>query len=240
MSKLREITIQDKALAALKEHYIKEFSLNEDEIYCEKEKCTKRKFGSKRADGLLCFNKNNKYYTVSLEAKSHRTLKALTSSYDDTRFLVHSLITSGVLTCLTILTLIYTTEIKWYFSVLIGLTVLITFTILAAAFYDILDLDNHRFARVINQVKQYPANEQWIAYSIHTNNLLLQTPFEKKRNNVEMLEKLCKRNKIGLILINSRGHSIKIYPVAKKGNFLHYYAQEREIEESVMVRGSIT
>jgi hypothetical protein len=225
MSKLKEATTQIKALEFLKSYYAKDCLV----IYCAKEKRTKKESGGKRADGLLCFLKDDKPYTISLEAKSHKTLKALVSINNDEKFLLQSLIGSIILTLLTAFILINFTAVTWFYILITAVVESIVGVFIVAIVFDFLDLDSHRAISVINQLKQYPANEQWIAFSKHTDNLLLSSPFERKRNQLEVLEDLCRRNGFGLLLVNHKGCLIKESPKSKKGDFLCHYCHEKEI-----------
>ncbi|WP_181306751.1 hypothetical protein [Rufibacter sp. XAAS-G3-1] len=233
MSKLKESTTQDRALVFLKKHYTQIFSKAGDEIYCEKEKRTRKESGGKRADGLLCFEKEGKPYTISLEAKSHKTLNALISSTNDEKFLLQSVLVSSVLTLLTVLGFSYYTLIAWYYIAFIAIAVFIMGVFFTAFIFDFLDLDSHRAINVVNQLKQYPANEQWIAFSKHTDNLLLNSPFKRKRNHIEVLEKLCRKNGFGLLLVTRNGCDIKVCPTPKKGQFLYHYCREQEILKAI-------
>ncbi|WP_210489646.1 hypothetical protein [Rufibacter aurantiacus] len=236
MSKPKERTIQLKALEYLKAYYSDKFSIALTRIDSTDERWTKKERGGKRADGLICFEKEGKPYTISLEAKSHKTLGALISYSNDKKFGLHCLIVSCIMTSITILALISFTSLRWYFITPITLAAFVVLLILAAAIFEVLDLDRHKVTNVINQLKQYPANEQWIAYSKHTDNLLLKSPFLKRRNNLDTLEKLCRANNFGLLLVTNKTCLVRINPVPKKGEFLHYYCKEQEILKAISVQ----
>ncbi len=71
MSRLREKYVQENALKFLKEHYTGK--CNPDKMICQKEAVAIYKGKRGRADGLIAFKTGDQnYYTVSLEAKSHK------------------------------------------------------------------------------------------------------------------------------------------------------------------------
>jgi hypothetical protein len=74
--RLEEITVQKRAQTYLEQYY--KIKHGQQHLFSNIEERTKKKFGMKRADGLLAYKLNKRRaYVVSMEAKSHKTLPAL-------------------------------------------------------------------------------------------------------------------------------------------------------------------
>lgn len=227
---LRERTVQIKALDELRKFYSQRE--NNENLYSSIEVRTRKEKGNKRADGIICFEtKNKQIYTVSLEAKSHKTLGQLTSWVSDDKIGVQSIIVSAIITLLAVALLIFFIKLVWYFIILAGVAMLLASFLFTFWLLDKLDLDDHKIISVIEQLKQYPANEQWIAYSTYTDNLLANIPSNYKKNHLQLLDSLCKKNGFGLILIGNKKAKIIYEPKAKKGYFLNNYCREDLIKE---------
>ncbi|WP_181308761.1 hypothetical protein [Rufibacter sp. XAAS-G3-1] len=230
MSRLRERTIQLKAVEELRKFYFRKEG-NEN-IYSAIEVRTRKEKGNKRADGIICFEtKNKEIFTVSLEAKSHKTLGDLTSLISDDKIIIQSLVVSAIITFSAITTLAILLNLQWYYLSIIGLGTFAAFFILAFWLLDKLDLDNHKIISVIEQLKQYPANEQWIAYSTYTDNLLSSVTSNFKKNHLQILDSLCNKNGFGLMLIGNKTAKILYEPKFKKGYYLNNYCKEDTIKE---------
>lgn len=123
MSRLTEKFIQKKALEYLQEYYQEKF--HPTTIYAREEVRTNSQFHNKRADGLLCFNCNQQMeYTVSLEAKSHKTLGSLSAYWNDNKMALHALM---IAIPLGLLSIIFSHPLAWYWISLISLGVFLFF-----------------------------------------------------------------------------------------------------------------
>lgn len=234
MAKLRESTIQARAIAELESFY--QSRENNNNIQSRKEARTVKKSGGKRADGLLCFHKKeSQYYTVSIEAKSHRTLGALKSSISDDHIGMHGILAAVTVAAMSALYLSLFTEMAWYFVMLITVLILPVTYLLTFAMLDWLDFDKHKFNGVVEQLRQYPANEQWIAYSKYTENLLASTPSIFRKDHIQILKSNCMANGFGLLLIGHQKNEIIMEPSPKKGDYLQYYCRAQEMRSALNV-----
>jgi hypothetical protein len=232
MSKLKEKTIQDKALVVLKKHYQQQRSINN--IYACTEAWTRKERGGKRADGLICFKTNKgQYYTVSMEAKSHKTLQALTSSVNEDRLGWNSLLAAGSLTLGTAAVCFTLLDLKWWIVLLSALLLFFISLVCFIALFDRLDLNRHRLNSVVEQLKQYPANEQWLVYSKHADNLLATLTSNGRRSHLQSLISLCKQNGFGLLLLSNQKIHLEIEPKPRKGDFLDTYSRAPKIKEEL-------
>lgn len=227
MSRLKEKYVQEKALKLLETYYQEKYNISNP--FSAQEVRTTKKKGDKRADGLLCFQSSlQKHHTVSLEAKSHKTLNSLLPYWNDDKLVTHILI---VLLLAGVLTVYLSFDFSWYWILAILIFSIIVIFVLSLAIVTILEPPGYKTLNVIKQVKQYPANEQWIAISVDSLNLVgrKEAAFQLKTNK-ETLIAQCKRNGIGLILITNRTERIEIHPSYKKGNFLNCYRREDSIK----------
>ena len=82
MAKLEERTVQEVALKYLEKYYKRK--ARRRKIFSKIEVRTKKKYGGKRADGFLAFQKRfrRKPYVVSMESKSYKTQKVITPRLD--------------------------------------------------------------------------------------------------------------------------------------------------------------
>jgi len=230
---LLEKTVQKRALTFLEKYYNNRFVSRK--IFAAAEVRTKKVFGGKRADGLLAFQGRltGKPYVVSMEAKSIKTLPAIKPYQDMRRWLWNSL-RFGVFLCLgSGLAFAYLQE-QHDLSGLIPLLV----CILAGLSFGLLTWNSyrHQTVDVITQLKQYPANEQWLAFSKDAFKALT----EEKRKT---LQKICQYRGIGLLLIGTNATTEVLSKPKKRwywfldarGNwqwisdYLIYYSKEKEI-----------
>ena len=194
-------------------------------VYSQLEVRTKKEHGSKRADGFLAFrNWVWGTYTVSMEAKSYKTLPAVRPFFDMKKYIV-SCIRTGLLFALVGAGISY--ALDWdeggIFLFFPGMLFLLGGLLNAVLRHD--SFRNYQM-KVIDQVAQYPANEQWLALSSDT----LDSISTKR---VETLKSLCSRKGIGLILVRSR-KSVEVVVQPRQRwhaviDFLRYYAKEEEI-----------
>lgn len=224
MSRLREKTVQTKALQELESHYRKHKGV--EYIYS---RCEARTKEGKRADGLLCFKtEQSQYYTVSFEAKSHKTLSDLTSFVDEIKIGNYCVLSASAVTILAVALIAVFFSIVWYFLLMAAVLIFIPTILISIWVFSWLDLDGHKFNSVIEQLKRYPANEQWIVYSRDAYNLLANVPAGKNKSHQQLLDSLCYKNGFGLMLISKQRAEIVITPQEKKGSYLSAYCKEGE------------
>lgn len=237
MTKLRERTVQAKALYELERRYRMRGAKY---VYACCEVRTKKEKGGKRADGLICFKQENgQYYTVSLEAKSHRTLGNLVSFVNDNKLGKYCVASAAAVTFLTMVLMISFSSLMWYILAPIALITFFVFSLVSIWVFDSLDLDRHKESDIIEQLKQYPANEQWIAYSKYAYNQLADVPSKGRKPHQLVLNKLCEDNGFGLMLISNQKAEIAIKPKVKKGSYLSVYCKEREITDYLESGGTL-
>lgn len=226
MSHLSEDFVRHQSVKFLERHY--RFRARKRKVYTQEEATTKQRYGRKRADGLLAF-KHLLWgtYVVSVEAKSIKTLPAI-QPYSDYKRLLKNALKMGFYFCIlsgAIFSLIKMDNIWVQF--MLPLNALL----LGAVFYAVLSFNSHRhqLIKVIDQVRQYPANEQWLAFSKDSVEAL-----SKKKQ--KQLKAICKAQGIGLILVSSR-RRIRIKVKAKRnlkwGSYLKYYSRQKQIEQQL-------
>lgn len=233
---MQEKTVQKRAIQFLQSYYyIPFFRTN---IYAAQEVRTKKVFGGKRADGLLAFQNwfLGKPYVISVEAKSIKTVAAMQSNHDSKRWWRNSLrFGIGVgLVLIFILLLLPIVKINWIHFLLIILMV--------SFFFGIITRHTHRHQTidVLRQLKYYPANEQWLAFS---------SEGFRSLNNVQqdLLEKICQNRGIGLLLVGTK-KSVTVQTKPRKrwsffwdtrgkwhwiSDFLDYYSKGEEIKKKL-------
>ena len=90
MARLTEKFVQQKALEKLTCYYRDKF--NSSNLFADQEVVTSKSYGGKRADGFICFNSPlQQNHSVSIEAKSHKTLGAILPYWNDEKLGVQSL-----------------------------------------------------------------------------------------------------------------------------------------------------
>ena len=162
MALILERTVQNKAQEFLEKKYRRK--AKGKRIFSKTEMPTKKKYGSKRADGFLAFRHffwGN--YVVSVEAKSQKTLPAM-RPYRDEFIMVKNCLTMGFYCCLgsgAFFALFKMDDNLFRF--LIPIYTLI----ISALIYGLFTWRSYRHQTmdVIDQLKQYPANEKWLAFS---------------------------------------------------------------------------
>ncbi len=212
---LSEKFVQHKALNYLKRRYRLRAR---SRIIAKKEVWTLKKYGNKRADGLLIFKHilwGN--YVISMEAKSQKTLSAIKPMTAKGSRHRHSLLAGLVLVLISgsLLTTYKLNDGFWQFLVPILLFLIGYFVYHRLA----QNSSRHQKAAVFKQLGQYPANEQWIAISKDS----LKALTYKKR---KALLAICRRQGVGMVVVNSLGFaSAKIRPRKKKyfAKFAKYY-----------------
>lgn len=227
MAPLPEITVQHTAQQFLFQRYRKK--ARKGKIFSRTEVRTRRKFGGKRADGLLAFQH---YfwgtYVVSMEAKSYKTLSNIKPRRDDTLFLKNSFM-AGLNLCVFsgMFFAIYRMDDS-FLQFMLPLNVLVCGA-LTYGFFTVHSF-RHKTAAVIRQLAQYPANERWLAFS--------QDSLEKmQKEKLRSLDLICKGRGIGIIVVSGNGRA-KVRRSASMrwkwfGDFLAYYSCERNIRQVI-------
>ncbi|MDA8972266.1 hypothetical protein OAU00_02945 [Saprospiraceae bacterium] len=225
MTLIPERTVQNNAQEYLEKKYRRKARGNR--VFSKIEMATKKKYGSKRADGFLAFRH---YFwgniVVSLEAKSKKTLPAL-KPYRDEFIMIKNCLEMGFYCCLG------SGAFFAFFKMdnLLLRFLIPTYTLLISALiYGLLTWRSYRHQTmdVIDQLKQYPANEKWLAFS--------KDSFESlSKNNQTDLKKICKARGIGLMLY---GRKIKVihrprfhWNLGK--DFIKYYSREKDVREAL-------
>lgn len=196
-------------------------------IFSQTEMRTKQKYGSKRADGFLAFKHllwGN--YVVSVEAKSRKTLPAIKPYRDTFIFFINSL-KFGFYCCLgsgAFFAFFKMDDQLWQFLLPIYMWAIsgLVYALTTWRSY------RHQTMDVIDQLNQYPANEQWLAFSKDS----YQALNNKKQKD---LRKICKARGIGLIIYNNR---ITVLGKPKfqwkwGRDFLKYYSKEGEVRKLI-------
>ena len=228
MAKLAETTVQQTAVDYLETKYYDGKAKNR-KIFAEIEVYTRKKYGGKRADGLLAF-KHWLWgtYVVSVEAKSYKTLGAI-KPFRDNALLIRNCIKAGFIFCVitgSFFALYKMDDGFWQY-----LLPLNTF-ILGGLIYGFVTRKSHRHkvVNVIQQVKQYPANEQWLALSQDSLNAI---SIEKMKK----LQTIAKNQGIGIIVVKKKQQAeVLLQPQMRwkwYKDFLIYYSKEKNIRESI-------
>ena len=199
------------------------------QIFSQLEARTKQKHGGKRADGLLVF-KHLLWgeFVVSMEAKSFKTLNAIRPYKDHGSIIIgslkwglYSVIGSGAAIALIRQDALL---LKLGFPLIVFL--------LGAIIYALLTHNRiyHQISNVIEQIRQYPGDHQWLAISKDS---LEQLSKDKKH----LLKWTCKYQGIGIIVVNQR-EKAKVW-IRPKWNwnwfrsYLTYYSRENIIRKVI-------
>lgn len=226
MAKLTEKFVQQKALEKLSCYYRNKF--NSSNLYAEQEVVTSKSYGRKRADGFICFNSPlQENHSVSIEAKSHKTIGAILPYWDNEKLGIQTLLLA--LVAGTLASYLFF-DLAWYWIFVISIGTALLAIVVYITFVAFTEPDKYKQFDVLYQVKQYPANEKWIAISVDSLNLIdkRDNPFYKNTNS-EVLRNECKRHGIGLLLVNKFNQRIEIEPIYRKGTFTSCYCKQKEI-----------
>ena len=194
-------------------------------IFAKEEVRTRKKYGGKRADGLLVFDRWWwGIYVVSMEAKSYKTLPAIKAKSNFYK-LVWNCLKAGLILCILSggAFAIYRMDDQ-LFQYLLPLNAMV----LGALLYGLFTYNSyrHKTLQIVEQVMQYPANEQWLAFSKDSLDDLNKT--ERRA-----LKKICRYEGVGVLIVHPSGKVKRwIRAVAKRkwiGNFLAYYSLEKRI-----------
>ncbi len=225
MSRLSEKKVQDRALAYLRRLY--RLRARRGRIFAQTEVRTRREYGGKRADGLLAYRSwLGQTRVISLEAKSHKTLASLRPRRQD-HWLIYRSLWIGLLVCLGSGAFFFLYRMDDpYLQFALPLNILVA----AALLYGYLTRSSsrHQKAWVLDQLQQYPANLQWLAFSADS---LEALPTGEK----ERLKQLCRREGFGVLVVPARGRIKQwLRPSFQRkwiGDFLKYYSREKEIRK---------
>ncbi|MEM9836381.1 MAG: hypothetical protein AAF828_07760 [Bacteroidota bacterium] len=183
--------------------------------------------GLKRADVLLAFMRASKRpYTVVVEAKSRTTIHNLKLKHQPDK----ELWWSRGLALILIATLVIITGYEWYVNALNTLLLLAVFiggVSLVGLLIRWLDVSFTKSISAIEQLAGYPANESWIAIATDT--------FTKRTEYLELLRQ-CRKNGVGLIVVNRRGRlNLKLTPKPRHvfNDYLAKYGKKRVIMQKI-------
>ena len=221
MTLILEQTVQIKTQEFLEKRYRRRAKGNR--IFSKTEMRTKKKYGSKRADGFLAFQH---YiwgdFVVSIEAKSKKTLPAI-KPYRDEFIMVKNCLTMGFYCCLG--SGAFFALFKMDDNVFRFLIPLYTL-IISALVYGLFTWRSYRHQTmdVIDQLNQYPANEKWLTFSKDS----YESLNTKKQKD---LKKICKARGIGLIIYGKRISVIDKPKFRWKlgKDFIKYYSREKDV-----------
>lgn len=215
MSKLTERYVQNNALNYLKSYY--EAQNPNTTVYARTEVATVYKNRQGRADGLLAFRKNGgRIYTVSLEAKSHKTFNSLKNIALDNRLLAMLSLSFILIASVTWIMLgAMSFWVKTIITLIVSLGLSIGVNIL------LLEQQHFDTNEIIEQVMRYPADEKWIAVSIDAFNACNQ--FQR-----EMLISKAQSKGVGVIVVSSNNKidvklKAKIPKRTTSKSKIHYY-----------------
>ena len=222
MPALAERTVQEIALNHLRAHYARRAR---GRMFSKMEVRTKKKYGGKRADGLIAY----KHWVggvevVSIEAKSAKTLPHVRPYFDARTMVKNCLWLATVVTLASGSFMFFFKMGDGFWQFLVPLNVFF----LSALSYGLFSWYSykHRQVPVLDQLARYPGNYQWLALS--------QDAFDgMKYHRAKKLMSLCRWRGYGLILVGSKRQvKRRIKPRRRTrlwGNFLKFYSSERDI-----------
>ena len=221
--RLEEIVVQKKAQAYLEQYY--KIKHGQRHLFSNIEERTKKKYGMKRADGLLAYKlSGKKAYVVSMEAKSHKTLPALKPYRVDKVWIQDSLWKALCFTLATGVLFFAWRGEGWLMRFFLPLGVMLSATLAHLAIFR--NSYKYQEMKVIHQVFQYPANEQWLSLSEDSFDMIA----EELRMN---LFKICKARDIGVLMVDAGLNVNMIHPPKERkrlwGDYLVYYHNENKI-----------
>ena len=227
MANLSEKVVQETAQVFLYNRYRKK--ARKGKIFSRTEVRTRQEYGGKRADGILAFQH---YlwgtYVISMEAKSFKTLSSIKPRRDDKLFIWNS-IKAGIKICILsgMFFALYRMDVG-FLQFMLPLNILVC----GAITYGFFTLHGyqHKKARVIRQLAQYPANERWLAFSKDSLALM-------PKDKLKALDKICRNKGIGIVVVSRKGRA-KVRFSAKMqwkwfGDFLTYYSHEQKIRKAI-------
>lgn len=225
--RLSEKIVQERALRYLRKKY--RLKANRGRVFAKMEVKTRKKYGGKRADGLLAYRSwLGQMRVISLEAKSHKTLAAIRPKRKDQQLFLKSL-WMGLAVCIGSGAFFFLYRMD---DVYLQFAVPLNILVAAALLYGYLTRESsqYQFAKVLEQLQQYPANQQWLAFSADS---LDSMPEQEKK----YLRKICQRKGFGILIVFSKGKVKRwLSPTFQRkyfGDFLQYYSLEKEIRDTL-------
>ena len=221
---LLEITVQREALGYLEGYY--KWRARRSRIWSKIEVRTRKKYGGKRADGLLAYKRRitGSLYVVSMEAKSYKTLDAITPRRDTWSWIKNSVYYATLIALGSGAVFAYQMMDTPQQAMLYVINLWVALIILVAILTR--NANFNRTMPVYKQILQYPANEQWISISKDSYEMIpkhLRKPFVK----------VLKARGIGLLIVNSKKFVHRVHKPRKQrkwlGTYLKYYSLENEI-----------
>jgi len=193
--KLQESYIKKRALQFLHQDYYKRCPIN-GIIYKELEAYTNE---GKRADGLIIFRqKSRNPFVASLEAKSANTLRSLVEQIDLARILDDGL-KVAVFSFAFIWLLAWMAGVRQVLDPVLALLMggcWVWMVKVYIATVQPLALRRHAQIGALEQLKQYPADERWLAIGIDS---------VSKEDQFHRLLQHCRKAGIGLIVVPAQG-----------------------------------
>lgn len=220
---LLERTVQNVALEYMVSHY--KWRARRGRIWNKIEVRTKE---GKRADGLLAFRKRliGGTFVASMEAKSYKTLHNIKPRLDTILWAKNSTYYGFVATFFLAILILFKNMNEPRYALMLVINSWVILTVLIAIFTR--NMHFNQTMDVFKQVLLYKADEQWIALSQDSFDMIdkrLQKPF------VQVL----KARGIGLLIVNSRKKVQRIHKPKRNrklfGNFLKYYSLGGEIKK---------
>ncbi|MCH2082861.1 MAG: hypothetical protein MK226_10755 [Saprospiraceae bacterium] len=227
MSRILESTVQEVALNFLKKYY-QNYSFSE-KIFAQTEVRTKKKYGSKRADGVIVFRHwLLGTYVVSMEAKSYKTLPAMKPRRDNALFLYNAFLAGVAISILSGAFFSFFKMNDGFWQIILPLNVFVLGA-LAYAFATSKSF-KHKIIDVVAQVKQYPAHVKWLAFSQDS---LTALPIEK----VKSMERICRVHGIGVVVVKNKSRAEILVKPKFKFNFwrdnVRFYSKEKDIRATL-------
>ncbi|MBX2871051.1 MAG: hypothetical protein KTR30_03100 [Saprospiraceae bacterium] len=198
--KLPEGYIKKKALQFLQQSYYRRCPIN-GIIYKELEAYTNE---GKRADGLIMFRqKGRNPFVASLEAKSANTLRSLVEQMDLAR-MVDDGLKMAVFSFAFIWSLAWMVGVRQVLDPILALLMGGCWIWMVKGYIATvqpLALSRHTRIGALEQLKQYPADERWLAIGIDS---------IAKEDQFHRLLQHCRKTGIGLLIVSSDG-SVEVH-----------------------------
>jgi hypothetical protein len=220
---LIERTVQNIAVQYMVDYY--KWRAKHSRVWNKIEVRTKK---GDRADGLIAFKKRiiGGVFVASMEAKSYKTLDNIKPRLDVMLWMKNSFYYCSILTfILAVFVLFQKIKDPTYALILVASTWVVSFVLIAIFTRRI---HFNQTMDVFKQVLRYKADEQWIALSQDSFEMIdkrLQKPF------VQVL----KARGIGLLIVDSKKKVNRIHKPKRNhklfGNYLKYYSIGGEIKE---------
>lgn len=221
MGKLTERYVQKASVEFLKRHYQNKYKL--EQIFADIEVGVNYKNKRGRADGLIAFKNRGITYTASVEAKSHKTYKSLIPDYQMRKWYVFLSVVYIILATLLYIGL-NNYNLIWVLPVVLILPLICVFAIYILSFAFGFGYKQG----IIEQVRRYPANEQWLVIPIDVYN---------SGDHVDLFARASHYG-IGIIVVSRKNKceivlDIKVNEKKKNKDYLFYYSREKSILDQI-------